>query len=308
MGDDGYPRFGRFSPAQKVLVADRDPLFARILASRLEKLGHNVHCEDSGVAALAWYRAEDVRIVILDFDLLDMDGLELVRSIRAIRRPHYTYVLFYSSRNDKESLTEALGAGADDFMHKPYNALELRLRLELARRLLDMDDELYHGGGIDKATGVLNRKALEQILPRMLALSKRAQFTGTLLFVRLENLKEVFQRHGYETAHRLMTETARLLIACHRGSDLMAKNTEDEFCILLNTTTEDQCIHLALRMIDEAGAIAIEVPDKDGDPSQHLSPRLSFECLAFPPDSDKDVAHLLDLAKRTPLAAKIKAA
>ncbi|MBI5119856.1 MAG: response regulator [Rhodospirillales bacterium] len=308
MGDDGYPRFDRFSPAQKVLVADRDPLFARILASRLEKMGHKIHCEDSGAAALAWYRAEDVRIVILDFDLMDMDGLELVRAIRAIKRPHYTYVLFYSSRNDKESLTEALSAGADDIMHKPYNALELRLRLDLARRLLDMDDELYHGGGIDKATGVINRKALEQILPRMLALSKRAKFAGTLLFVRLENLKEVFQRHGYETAHRLMTETARLLIACHRGSDLMAKSAEDEFCILLNTTAEDQCVHLAARMTEEAENIAIAAPAREGDPSELVAPRLNFECLPFPPEADKDAPYLLDQAQRTPLTAKIKAA
>ncbi|MBF0356370.1 MAG: response regulator [Alphaproteobacteria bacterium] len=273
MGDETFPSQARYAPAPKVLVVDRDPLFARIVASRLEKQGYTVRTEDSGAAALEWYRTEDVRIVILDFDLLDLDGLGLVRAIRSIKRPRYTYVLFYSARTDKDALTEALGVGADDYMQKPYNALELRLRLELARRLLDMDDELYHGGGTDKATGILNRKALEQILPRIVALSKRAKFAGTLLFVRLENLKEVFQRHGYETAHRLMVETARLLLLCHRGSDLMAKSAEDEFCLLLNTTAEDKCIHLVERMLGGASRIAIDLPTPEGMPQEGLSPR-----------------------------------
>ncbi|CAA6604398.1 hypothetical protein MTBLM1_20520 [Rhodospirillaceae bacterium LM-1] len=308
MGDGDILRNDRFSPAPKVLVADRDPLFARIVGSRLEKLGYSVHGEDSGAAALEWFRVEDVRIVILDFDILDMGGLELVRAIRAIQRPHYTYILFYSSRTDKEALTEALAAGADDFMNKPFNGLELRLRLDLARRLLDMDDELYHGGGTDKATGVINRRALEQILPKILALSKRADFAGTMLFVRLQNLKEVFQRHGYETAHRLMVETANLLTKCHRGSDLMAKSAEDEFCILLNTTTEEMCIHLVERLLDQAARIEIDLPVRDGEPVQRLSPRLSFESLAFPPQDDADAAYILDHAPRTPLVCPAKVA
>jgi diguanylate cyclase (GGDEF)-like protein len=308
MGDEAYPRQSRFAPAPKVLVADRDPLFARILASKLEKQGHRVHIEDSGQAALEWFKAEDVRIVILDFDLLDMGGLDLVRAIRGISRPRYTYVLFYSSRSDKEALTEALAAGADDFMQKPYNALELRLRLDIARRLLDMDDELYHGGGTDKATGVINRQALEQILPRMLALSKRAHFEGTLLFVRLINLKDVYQRHGYETAHRLLVETARLLLKTHRGSDLMAKVAEDEFCVLMNTSTEESCIHLAQRMRDGSASIKIALPMGEGEPPVLLSPIFSFESISFPPQEGVDAAHLLDQAERKPVLAEEKVA
>jgi diguanylate cyclase (GGDEF)-like protein len=308
MGDDIYPQSNRFSPAPKVLVADRDPLFARILTSRLEKMGHKVHAEDSGRAAFEWFKAEDVRIVILDFDLLDMNGLELVRAIRKETRPHYTYILFYSSRSDKEALTEALSAGCDDFMYKPYNALELRLRLELARRLLDMDDELYHGGGTDKATGVINRLALEQILPRMLALSKRANFSGTLLFVRLENLKETFQRQGYEMAHRLIVETAKLLLKSHRGSDLMAKIAEDEFCILLNTTEQEKCIHLVERMLKGAADIEVALPSIDGEMPLYLSPKLVFESLAFPPEDGVDMGYLLDRAERIPLICPAKVA
>lgn len=303
------PSHARFAPAPKVLVADRDPLFARIVASRLQKQGYTVRTEDSGAAALEWFRTEDVRIVILDFDLYDLDGLGLARAIRSIARPHYTYLLFYSARTDKEAMTEALSAGADDFMQKPYNALELRLRLDLARRLLDMDDELYHGGGTDKATGILNRKALEQILPRIVALSKRARFEGTLLFVRLTNLKEVFQRYGYETSHQLMVETARLLFRSHRGSDLMAKSAEDEFCLLLNTTAEEKCIHLVERLQTGSAKIAIDLPVVEiGLPAEKLSPRLSFESLAFPPAEHADIAQLLDRAERTPLAVADKVA
>lgn len=308
MVDEAYPVPGRFLPTPKTLIADRDALFARILASRLEKMGHRVETVDSGAAALEWYRNEDVRIVILDFDLLDMGGIELVKAIRAIKRQHYAYVLFYSSRDDKDALTEALAAGADDFMQKPYNALEFRLRLGLAQRILDMDDELYHGGGTDKATGLLNRKALEQVLPRMVALSKRASFSGTLLFVRLLNLKEIFQRHGYEVAQRLVVETGRLLDRCHRGSDLMAKSADDEFCLLLNTASEEQCVHLAMRMVEEASMIEMPLEAPSGEVIERVSPKLVFESLAFPPEVGVDVAFLLDSAPRTPLVCPAKVA
>lgn len=308
MAEDRKPKQSRYLPAPMVLVADRDPLFARILASRLEKLGHKVEAVDSGAAALEWYRNEDVRIVILDFDLLDMGGIALVKAIRDIKRAHYTYVLFYSSRQDKDALTDALAAGADDFMQKPYNALEFRLRLGIARRLLDMDDELYHGGGTDRATGLLNRKALEEILPRMVALSQRASFTGTLLFVRLLNLRDVFQRHGYETAQRLVVETGRLLDTCHRGSDLMGKCADDEFCILLNTTAEAQCIHLAGRMQEDAGKIEIPLESRSGEIFETISPSLGFESVPFPPEADVDGGYLLDKAKRTQLVASAKVA
>jgi two-component system cell cycle response regulator len=278
--------------ALKVLVVDQDPLVARIIKSKMERAGYRVHCEASGTAALEWFKADDIRIVIVDFALEgSIDGVEFVRRLRALPRPRYTYVIFHSSRPDKDALIEALAVGADDFMMKPYNAAEFRLRLDIAQRLLDMDDELYHGGGTDKTTGVINRHAFEQFFPVVLAQAKRGQFLGALMFVRVVNLREIFQRFGYEATHQVVVAVAAVLRQVHRTSDLIAKTQDNEFCLMLQNTNWDKCQPVAERILESLKPLVIPAEDNI------VRPVFSIESLTYPVE-DLDAKAILDSAPR----------
>ncbi|MCC7166026.1 MAG: response regulator [Rhodospirillales bacterium] len=280
------------STALKVLIVDQDPLVSRIIKSKMERSGYRVHCETSGVAGLEWFKADDIRIVIVDFALEgSIDGVEFVKRLRALPRPRYTYVIFHSSRPDKDALIEALAVGADDFMMKPYNAAEFRLRLDIAQRLLDMDDELYHGGGTDKTTGVINRHAFEQFFPVVLAQAKRGQFLGALMFVRIANLREIFQRYGYEITHQVVVAVAAVLRQVHRTSDLIAKTQDNEFCLMLQNTNWDKCQPVAERILESLKPLVVPADDNI------VRPQFVIESLTYPID-DLDAAAILDTAPR----------
>jgi diguanylate cyclase (GGDEF)-like protein len=292
----------KLEPATRVLLIDRDPLFSRIVKSKLERSGYKVQCEDSAAAALEWFRVEDFRIVITDFTLAgSIDGPELCRQIKGFPRPRYTYVLFYSSRTDKDAMIEALAAGADDFMMKPHNAAELMLRLDIAKRMLDMDDELFHGGGTDKTTGVVNRAAFEQFFPVVLSQAKRGGLVGALIFVRMNNLREIFSRHGYETAHAVVVAVSSLLRAVHRTSDLLAKTREDEFCLLLQNTNWDKCLPVVQRIQETIAALAVPTEDRA------ITPQVSLSALNYP-KGDMSAQEILDLAEREPISPFQKSA
>lgn len=242
----------------RVLVVDHDPLFARIVRSRLERWGFEVQTETSGKAAVEWLKVSSFRLVITDVDLPGMSGPELTRRIRALQLPRYVYVMFYSAREDKDSLLEALDAGADDYMAKPFNAVEFKLRIVTAVRLLALDEELAHGGGLDRGTGVLNRGAFEWGFRLILAQMVRTEVSGALVFIRLTNLGEIYARHGYFALLRVLRMTAEVAARVHRQSDVVARLDGDEFCLLLHNTAWDTCRPVTDRLVQGLGEVRLE--------------------------------------------------
>lgn len=275
MNDPQSPISAQSEPI-KVLIADADPLFARILRSKLEKWGYRAEIEPSGAAALALFRVDDYRIVILDFDLPGLDGLELARRVRALERPRYTYLLFYSARRDKDAMLAALDAGADDFMLKPFNAVEVSLRLKTAQRLLELDDELYSGSGLDRMSGVISRNAFRQFFGVTLAQARRNKTQGALMFIRVTNLVDIQRQHGFHAAQRLALSLAPGMQALRRNSDLLAKTGDDEFCLMLQDTFWDKCRPVADRVIALASEIIVMIDEIE------LAPQIEISVLNFP--------------------------
>jgi CheY-like chemotaxis protein len=100
----------------KVLLADDDPVSRRLLQSYLEKWGHQVTAACDGAEAWRLFEAGEFRIVLSDWIMPEMDGLELIRRIRSTTGRGYVYTILVSSRSQKEDLVEGMEAGADDFV------------------------------------------------------------------------------------------------------------------------------------------------------------------------------------------------
>ena len=86
----------------RVLVVDRDPLFSRLIETKLKNWGHRVTVEHDGGAAYNLIAKEPFRMVVMDYDLPGMDGWEICRRIRSLQRPRYTYILFYADFSEKK--------------------------------------------------------------------------------------------------------------------------------------------------------------------------------------------------------------
>lgn len=125
-----------------ILVVDDDASQRLYIKLQLERLGHRVWSVDRGEAVLEALEEAAISVVICDLEMPEMDGLTLVRLIRARDWGRYIYVLMLTGRDQIEDFVAGLDAGADDFMSKPANMPVLTVRLNAARRLLDYDREL----------------------------------------------------------------------------------------------------------------------------------------------------------------------
>ena len=126
----------------EVLVVDDSRLQRRLLSVALARWGYHVHEASSGEAALAICAAEHIDIVLSDWMMPGMDGLEFCRQFRQLKRGNYGYFILLTSKDEKGDIAQGLDVGADDFLTKPVNTPELRARLRAGERVLGMEQEL----------------------------------------------------------------------------------------------------------------------------------------------------------------------
>lgn len=123
----------------RVLVADDDSVVSFMLEYCLEQFGYEVTVVDNGLKALELVRTGEYQLVISDWSMPKMTGLELCRQIRKRPSSSYTYVILLTSREGTDSVVEGLDAGADDFITKPFQPEELRVRLRNGERVLALE-------------------------------------------------------------------------------------------------------------------------------------------------------------------------
>jgi CheY-like chemotaxis protein len=126
----------------KILVADDDRVSRRLVRSILAQLGHEVVETENGLEAWRRYRDEYFPVVVSDWMMPELDGLEVCRSIRQGHHGKYTYVILVTSLDGKPRYLEGMNAGADDFLRKPIDRDELAARLGVAERMLRLQEEV----------------------------------------------------------------------------------------------------------------------------------------------------------------------
>ena len=123
----------------RVLVADDDAVTALMLQYCLEEFGYQVTTVDNGQKALEMVRTGEFQLVISDWSMPKMTGVELCREIRKRPSSSYTYFILLTSHGGTESVVQGLDAGADDFITKPFQPEELHVRLRAGERLLSLE-------------------------------------------------------------------------------------------------------------------------------------------------------------------------
>lgn len=123
----------------RILIVDDDEMALDVLACFLRQDGHEPVLARNGNEALGILDDQELHLVITDWVMPQMDGLELCRRIRASERPSYVYTILLTARAGMDSVVEGLSAGADDFLVKPFHPQELRARVGTAARILAIE-------------------------------------------------------------------------------------------------------------------------------------------------------------------------
>ncbi len=133
---------------KRILIAEDDPVSSLVLKTNLEKLGHEVVTAADGRDAWFSYLHDRPRIIITDWMMPIIDGLELCRRIRAEKRTQYVYIIVLTALAGKNNFLEGMEAGADDFITKPFDSDSLAARLKVAERVLSLQTEVSQLEGL----------------------------------------------------------------------------------------------------------------------------------------------------------------
>jgi two-component system chemotaxis response regulator CheY len=227
----------------RVLVADDDGLQRRSLVSALEKAGYRVETASDGHEAWEALEREDIRLVVTDWEMPRITGLELLRRIRSDRLRQYIYVIMLTGRMAQDDVNRGLDAGADDYMTKPFDPLELALRLRAGQRVLRIrenltveNERLRKEAFLDSLTGARNRRAFDDDHARIHAEAERYGHAYSLAMIDIDQFKAYNDSLGHREGDLALQYVARVLLRNARTSDVVYRYGGDEFAWLLTHT------------------------------------------------------------------------
>ena len=223
-----------------VLIAEDDPIFRRVLQGWFQKWQYQVTAVGNGSEAWQALQGEKApQMVVLDWMMPGMDGLEVCRKIRSHKQGPYRYVLLLTARDDRQDVITGLDAGADDYLTKPFDTEELRARVRAGKRILELQQALLHAhdalqfeAAHDPLTVLFNRGAILTFLQRELDRQARNDQPLAILMADLDHFKAVNDNYGHLVGDAVLQEVAQRLTLAVRSYDFVGRYGGEEFLII----------------------------------------------------------------------------
>ncbi|MEQ8786403.1 MAG: diguanylate cyclase [Pirellulaceae bacterium] len=226
------------SAQQKVIVVDDDPAQCRILSQLLKAHAFEVRSTVCSQEALRWIEEEPPSFLLTDWEMPSLSGLDLARRVRELNLESYVYVIFLSVRHEQQDVAAALAAGADDFITKPVQTLELLARINAGARVLRREAKLARLAGADALTDLPSRRTFEVVLEREWHQALRHRRSLSCVMLDIDYFKQVNDVYGHAAGDDVLRRFARLLEDAVRDEDYVCRYGGEEFCILLPETGE----------------------------------------------------------------------
>ena len=240
----------------KVLIAEDDPVSRRLLEVFLTKWGYQIVVASSGTEALELLAQIDApRLALLDWMMPGLEGVQVCRKIRERKDRPYVYLLLLSARTQKEDLLLGLESGADDYLTKPFNAPELRARLNVGQRILQLQDSLMVAGAEllfrathDPLTGISNRGMVLDALHKEHSRQVRQGGSFGIVLLDVDHFKSVNDTHGHLCGDRVLQEVVRRVASTVRPYDTVGRYGGEEFLIVVPSSDSANIFGLSERI------------------------------------------------------------
>jgi diguanylate cyclase (GGDEF)-like protein len=291
-------------PALSVLVVDDSPIYCKLVEQALEGHDYSVTFARSGREALELFAQNAHDIVITDWMMPDVSGIDLCRQIRKSELS-YTYVILLTSISDKQMVVKGLAAGADDYLTKPFDPGELCARIGVGRRIICLQRDieaknllLQEAARTDSLTGLPNRRAIEEWAERQIRGATRHGYPLWVVLADLDSFKNVNDSYGHDAGDMVLQKFAEVLRATTRASDICGRMGGEEFVMVLTHVDSNSIVPTVDRLREQFASLVFRFGAKTASVTS------SFGIAGFEGTGNPDFSRLLRQADAALYAAK----
>jgi two-component system cell cycle response regulator len=224
-----------------VLIAEDDAVSRRLLEQAVHSWGYSTICVTDGASALAKLSSPNgPRLAILDWEMPGLSGPQVCRILRARTASPYVYLVLLTARTAREHLVTGLASGADDYVLKPFDPIELQLRVRTGQRIVELQHELLAArqelerrANHDALTGAANRGAVLGKVESEAARSARQGTHYCLILFDIDFFKRINDSHGHRAGDIVLKEAVRRAQLELRPYDVLGRYGGEEFMVLL---------------------------------------------------------------------------
>ena len=230
----------------RVLVADDSAVSRKLVEHTLSEKRYSLVFAKSGRETVDLFALHHPALVIVDWVMPDLTGIEICKHIRSKTQASYTYIILLTAKSAKESVVEGLAAGADDYLTKPFHPEELIARVGVGLRIMELQREIEVKNTLlqelaltDSLTSLPNRRAIEDWAARQLSGAARYGFSFWVALADLDHFKTVNDTHGHDAGDTVLKAFSQILKAKSRRSDICGRIGGEEFLFVLTHSTEE---------------------------------------------------------------------
>jgi two-component system cell cycle response regulator len=239
----------------KILIAEDDPTSQLMLVAIVSEWGYEPLPVADGAQALSVLQTDDApRLLLLDWEMPEIDGLALCKIIREEETSNPPYIILLTGRSDTEDIVTGLKVGANDYISKPFDNAELKARLQVGKRMLGLQDELNRAkeamafqANHDELTELMNRRAVMKAMANEIERSKRNLQPLYICMCDVDHFKKINDTHGHLAGDAVLKKIAQRFNNSLRSYDLCGRYGGEEFLIILNSK-EDHAHNLFERI------------------------------------------------------------
>ena len=245
----------------RVLIADDDPAALLLLESVLGDWGYEVLTSRDG--AEAWdvlRRADPPPLAIIDWMMPGLDGIDVCRKVRQEGEESYVYLILLTAKARMQDIVQGMEAGADDYVSKPFEEQELRVRLRAGRRIVELHEELRTQASHDALTGLWNRRTILEILRREVTRAAREGTSVGVIMADLDHFKRLNDTLGHLAGDSALRETSRRMGLTLRPYDALGRYGGEEFLVVLPGSDLPGTMAVAERMRHAIAEVPVATP------------------------------------------------
>lgn len=257
------------APPEPVLVAEDDATSRLVMEGFLKRLGCAPVLAADGLEAWSLLRRPDgPALALVDWEMPGLDGLELVRRVRSELPERFLYLIMVTARSDRDEIVQGLGAGADDYVTKPFDHRELGVRIGAGQRIVTLQRKLVAANRrlealakVDQLTGFYNRLALYRDLQGRFAGEGAAALSVSFIMADLDHFKGINDAHGHDAGDAVLRQFAERVKGLLRQGDVVCRMGGEEFLLIAPETDAARGGQVAERVRAVVAAEPFALPD-----------------------------------------------